>query len=137
MKAPQASNAYNAPRLGVVQSGQTCGGSQNRRRQQADTQQVGPEESRQDVELRLKRALESLSEAEMRMAELAREEAQARFDCEDAQVRYIAVTTKVLTPSKSYVLLIIMQSTPPSLTSVIFTCFFTCFNTSVHGVVGS
>lgn len=67
-------------------------------RQQADASQQGdPEESRHDIELRLKGALESLSIAETKMAELAREEAQARFDCEDAQIRHATAKTKVLT----------------------------------------
>lgn len=112
MKAPQASTSSCAPRLGVVQGGQPRGGFQGLARQQVGThQQVGPQESRHDVELRLKGALESLSAAETSIAELAREEAQARFDCEDAQVRHTMVQTKVLTPSSSNDLLKVMHST--------------------------
>lgn len=98
VKAPQVSTSSHAPRLGVVQSGQPRGGSQVPTQPQVYTQQQGgPEESNHEVELRLKAALESLSAAETKMAELAREEAQARFDCEDAQIRHATVKTKVLT----------------------------------------
>lgn len=49
----------------------------------------------QDVGIRLKEATSSVSLAEMRVAELAREAAEARFDSEDAQARHLEAQTKV------------------------------------------
>lgn len=48
-----------------------------------------------DVEVRLKGALESLSVAGARVAELAQEATQARFELEDAQVVLATAETKV------------------------------------------
>lgn len=95
MKAPRTSASCHAPRLGLrsaVQPGN--GGAQPPARQQEGARERGAHEDI-DVEVRLKRALESLSAAETSMAELAREATQARFELEDAQVVLATAKTKV------------------------------------------
>ncbi|CAM9221599.1 unnamed protein product [Ectocarpus sp. 8 AP-2014] len=92
VKAPHMSTSSYTPRLGVLRGGETQPQPQRQphrvESQGPIQQQAGTEESAHEVEVRLKRALESLSGAETRAAELARETAQARFDCEDAQARH-------------------------------------------------
>ncbi|CAM9383158.1 unnamed protein product [Ectocarpus sp. 12 AP-2014] len=92
VKAPRTSTSSYTPRLGVLRGGQNQPQPQQQPQgvgsQGPIQQQAGTEESAHEVEVPLKRALESLSGAEARAAELARETAQARFDCEDAQARH-------------------------------------------------
>ncbi|CAM9206635.1 unnamed protein product, partial [Hapterophycus canaliculatus] len=91
VKGPKGS--FHAPRLRVARDGQ-----QQHQRQQGDgspplahQQQVN--ERGQDIELRLKETLGSLSTAETRLDELARKATRARFDYEDAQVRHATAQT--------------------------------------------
>ena len=56
---------------------------------------MGSNERHDDVEVRLKAALDTLSAAETRLAELAREATQTRFEIEDAQVRHATAQMKV------------------------------------------
>ncbi len=97
MKAPPTSSGSSyTPRLGVVRGSsrgpaQQLAGTQ----QQQQQQQAGARERHEDVEACLKGALESLSAAEKRLAELAREATQTRFELEDAQVRHATAQTKV------------------------------------------
>lgn len=111
MKAPHTSaSSYAAPRLALQSAGQpgSGGGSRPPPRQQACTRQqeegarksgghedVDVDVDVVDVEVRLKGALESLSVAETRMAELAREATEARFEFEDAQVVLATAKAKV------------------------------------------
>ncbi|CAN0062836.1 unnamed protein product [Ectocarpus fasciculatus] len=92
VKTPHTSTSSYTPRLGVLRGGQTQPQPQQQPQgvgsQSSIQQQAGTKESAHEVEVRLKRALEALSGAEARVAELARETAQARFDCEDAQARH-------------------------------------------------
>ncbi|CAM9130156.1 unnamed protein product, partial [Ectocarpus sp. 12 AP-2014] len=92
VKAPHTSTSSYTPRLGVLRGGKNQPQPQQQPQgvgsQGPIQQQAGTEESAHEVEVPLKRALESLSGAEARAAELARETAQARFDCEDAQARH-------------------------------------------------
>lgn len=100
--AHMSSSAPDAPRLGVLQAGLQEGGSSvpiqsgSLSPQQGEKQDTRLKvENIEDVERLLKEANASLALAETRMAELAREGAQARFDCEDAQARYSTDQTKV------------------------------------------
>lgn len=95
-----SSSASHAPRLGVLQPGSQEEGfsvpSGPLAPQQGDRQDIRFKvEKVEDVERLLKEANASLALAETRMAELAREGAQARFDGEDAQVRYSTDQKKV------------------------------------------
>lgn len=100
--AHMSSSASHAPRLGVLQPGPQEEGSSvpinggPLAPQQGDRQDIRFKvEKVEDVERLLKEANASLASTETQMAELAREGAQARFDCEDAQVRYSTDQTKV------------------------------------------
>lgn len=108
VKAPHAPASSHAPRLALRSACQPGDGGGSRPpppRQRASTQQQqeGARESDGgadvdvgvDIEVRLKGALESLSVAETRMAELAREAIQARFEFEDEQAVLATANTKV------------------------------------------
>lgn len=99
VKAPRTST--HIPRLRVAGGGQRQQQHQQGGGSPPTAQQQQVHESRHEIELRLKRMLESLSTAETRLAELVRQAARARFDCEDADVRYATAIAKVRLLSKS------------------------------------
>lgn len=110
VKAPHASASSHAPRLalqGARQPGsagsqpppppprwQQASSQRQQQRRQEGARESGEHES-VDVEVQLKEAMESLSVAEAKVAELAREATQARFELEDEQVAFATAETKV------------------------------------------
>eukprot|EP00903_Cladosiphon_okamuranus_P005634 g5600.t1 len=91
VKAPRASASSHTPRLGLQ------GARQLDNQQQESVRGSGGQEDVDvgvDVEAQLTGALESLSVAQARMAELAREAIQARFELEDKQVELATAKTK-------------------------------------------
>eukprot|EP00752_Nemacystus_decipiens_P016359 g14628.t2 len=107
VKAPNAFAASRAPRL-AVQGGRRLGSGGYQQpppplaaaaRKHAkenggrDDEDVGVGVD-VDVEVELKEAMKSLSVAETRMAELAREATEARFECEDEQVALATAKNK-------------------------------------------
>lgn len=103
VKAHHTFASSQAPRLGLFQSDGQRDGSQVARDPMDDQQKVvedkvqldGGGKGVQDVGKCLKEATSSMSLAEMRVSELAREEAEARFESEDAQALHLEAQTKV------------------------------------------
>lgn len=98
------SASSQAPRLGLFQSDGQRDGPQATRDLVGDQREAEKDKEKldgegeggvQDVGICLKEATSSMSLAEMRVAELAREAAEARFDSEDAQARHLEAQTKV------------------------------------------
>ncbi|CAM9141448.1 unnamed protein product [Scytosiphon promiscuus] len=92
VKAP--GTPIHTPRLKVAKNGEQQRERQQDRGSAPSAQQEQAHESEHDMELRLEGALESLSTAETRLAELASSSAQARFECEDAHTRHDKARTK-------------------------------------------
>lgn len=104
MKAPHVSASSQAPRLGLFQTNGRRDASQVTPDLVDDQQEVVKDnvqldgkggEGVQDVGICLKEATSAMSLTEMKVAELAREAAEARFDSEDAQARHLEAQTKV------------------------------------------
>lgn len=108
VKAPQMFASSQAPRLGLFQSYEQRDGSQVALDLADGQQEVVKDKAQldgegagvQDVGISLKEATSSMSLAEMRIAELTREAAEARFDSEDAQARHLEAQTKVYRPHR-------------------------------------